>query len=80
MSQRTIDLTLSVLASIVSVLLSWPYRRASGYWAESTTAWTIYFAVGFVLAVYVFYVFLRSLRLMSVHEAPGGHDDGENGQ
>lgn len=79
MSQRTIDLTLAVLASIVAFFLSWPYHRATDYWAESTVAWVIYFVVGFVLAVYIFYAFLRSLRLMAVHEAPGGHDDGGHG-
>lgn len=71
--QRSIDLTLSVVASIVGFALSWPYWRSSGYFAVSSTAWWIYFAVGFVLAVYVFYVFFRTLRALFSHE---GHDHG----
>ena len=66
--QRSIDLTLAVLASVVSMLLSLPYWRSFSYWAESRIAGWIYFAVGFVLAIYVFYVFFRALRTMFVHE------------
>ena len=30
--------------------------------------WAIYFAVGFVLAVYVFYIFFRSMRTLFEHD------------
>jgi hypothetical protein len=68
MAQRIIDLTLSALASLVSLLLSWPYWRDFEYWPESSTMWRLYFIVGFVLATYVFYVFLGSLRTLFLHE------------
>jgi len=77
MSQRTADLLISILASVVSLLLSWPYWRDFEYWPESPLAWTLYFAVGFVLAVYVFQVFIGSLREMFEHEASGHEFDEE---
>ena len=61
MSQRTIDLSLSVLASAVSMLLF-------EFWPESRVAWWLYFVIGFVLAVYIFYVFIRSLHMLFTHE------------
>ncbi|HEX7003538.1 MAG TPA: hypothetical protein VF168_05080 [Trueperaceae bacterium] len=74
MVQRSIDITLSVIASIVSLLLSWPYWRRFEYWAESRGWWQVYMIVGFLLAVYVFFVFFRALRTLFVHEGPGhGH-------
>lgn len=69
MSQRLTDLTLSVLATVVATLLSWPFWRDYEYWAESHLAWWIYFVSGFVLAVYVFYVFIGSLRILFIHDA-----------
>lgn len=66
---RIIRLVIAVLASIVSFFLAWPYWRDFGYWAESRTMWAVYFAVGFVLAIYVFYVFLGSLRTLFEHDA-----------
>lgn len=68
MAQRIIDLTLSALASLVSLLLSWPYWRDFEYWPESPMMWWLYFIIGFVLATYVFYVFLGSLRTLFLHE------------
>ena len=73
--QRSIDLTLAVLATVVSVLLSLPYWPSYSYWAVSPTAWWVYIALGAVLAVYVFYVFFRALRTMFVHE---GHHAGHH--
>lgn len=70
MTQRFTDLTLSVLASVAAFLLSWPFWRDFGYWAESHAAWWIYFVLGFVLAVYVFYVFIGSLRILFLHDTP----------
>ncbi|CAM5791856.1 hypothetical protein [Castellaniella caeni] len=74
MAQRIIDLVLSALASLVSVLLSWPYWRNFEYWPESRTLWTLYVIVGYLLAVYVFYAFLGSLRTLFLHDAQGRPD------
>jgi len=68
MRLRTIDLGLSVIASIAAILLSWPYWRDFSYWAESPIAWKVYFSVGFLLAVYVFYIFIGSLRTLFEHD------------
>lgn len=67
--QRVIDVTLSVLASAFGFALSWPFWRDFEYWAESQTLWYVYFVVGFVLAVYLFYVFIGSLRTLFDHDA-----------
>ncbi|MCC7058848.1 MAG: hypothetical protein IT508_01305 [Burkholderiaceae bacterium] len=73
MTQRSMDLLISLLASAVSLLLSWPYWRDFEYWPESRAAWWVYFILGFVLAVYVFRAFITSLRELFEHEGPG-HD------
>lgn len=69
MVQRITDLTIAVLASIISLLLSWPYFRNFEYWPESRLMWWIYFVVGFLLAVYVFYVFINSTRTLFLHDS-----------
>lgn len=69
--QRIIDLVLSLIASLVSVLLSWPYWRDFEYWAESRAMWWLYIAVGYVLAAYVFYVFMNSMHTLFLHDAQG---------
>ena len=66
--QRRIDLVLSLLASVIAFGLSWPFWRDFEYWPESHVAWWIYYAVGFVLAVYVFYVFIGSLHILFLHD------------
>ncbi|OIQ94180.1 hypothetical protein GALL_238090 [mine drainage metagenome] len=66
--QRIVDLTLSVLASVAAFLLSWPFWRDFEYWPESHLAWWLYFGAGFVLAVYVFYVFIGSLHTLFLHD------------
>lgn len=71
MTNRITDVALSVLASVVAFLLSWPFWRAYEFWPESRLAWWIYFVLGFVLAVYVFYIFLGSLRILFLHDKPG---------
>ncbi|MGB6241276.1 MAG: hypothetical protein WBF69_02210 [Castellaniella sp.] len=71
MAQRIIDLVLSALASLVSVLLSWPYWRDFEYWPESPALWWLYFILGYCLAVYVFYAFLGSLRTLFLHDSQG---------
>ena len=68
MTQRITDLTISVLATVAAVLLSWPFWRNYEYWAESHLAWLAYFITGFVLAVYVFYIFIGSLRILFMHD------------
>ncbi|OOG51507.1 hypothetical protein [Polaromonas sp. C04] len=75
MKQRTIDLTISVLASVAAFLLSWPFWRDFEYWPESHVAWLIYFVLGFVLAVYVFYVFIGSLHILFLHDTQGAPAD-----
>lgn len=75
MSQRTIDLSLSVLASAAGFLLSWPFWRDFQYWPESHFAWWCYFATGFALAIYVFFVFIRSLRALFSHEMHAAADE-----
>ncbi len=67
--QRTIDLIISVLASALAFLLSWPFWRDFEYWPESHLAWWIYFVLGFVLSIYVFYIFIDSLRMLFTHDA-----------
>lgn len=69
MTQRTIRLSLAILGSVASLFLSWPFWRDFEYWPESRTMWLVYFLLGFVLAVYVFYVFLGSLRTLFEHDA-----------
>lgn len=66
--QRRIDLVLSLLASVIAFGLSWPFWRDFEYWPESHVAWWIYYAIGFVLAVYVFYVFIGSLHILFLHD------------
>ncbi|NYT62110.1 hypothetical protein H0A66_07230 [Alcaligenaceae bacterium] len=80
MAQRIIDLSLAMLASAISLLLSWPYWRNFEYWPESRFMWWVYFAVGFVLAVYVFYIFLGSLRTLFLHDALEAAKRGEQEQ
>jgi len=69
MVNRITDLTLAVLASAVSFLLSWPFWRDFEYWPESRFMWLVYFITGFILAVYVFYAFMGSLRTLFMHDA-----------
>lgn len=65
--RRLTDLTLSFFATLVAFLLSLPFWRDFGYFAESETFWWLYFALGFVLGIYVFYVFIGSLRFLFQH-------------
>lgn len=67
--QRFFDLVISVLGTVAAMLLSWPYWRDYEYWAESQTAWMVYFAGGFLLSVYVFYAFIGSTRILFGHAA-----------
>lgn len=66
---RVIDLGLSIVASAAALVLSWPYWRDFEYWAESPLAWLIYFVVGYLLAVYVFYIFMGATRTLFEHDA-----------
>lgn len=69
MRQRSIDLVVSILASAIALLLSWPYWRDFEYWPESPVMWRAYFVVGFALSVYVFYVFMRVTHTLFKHDA-----------
>ena len=68
-AQRIIRLGVAILASAASLALSWPYWRDFGYWPESHLAWWVYFAAGFVMAVWVFYLFIGSLRILFLHDS-----------
>ena len=68
-AHHIIRMALAVIASAASLALSWPYWRDFQYWPESRAMWLAYFAVGFVLAVYVFYAFLDSLGTLFEHDA-----------
>ncbi|MFC5387707.1 hypothetical protein ACFPLB_17240 [Aquamicrobium segne] len=68
-AQRMFRLAVAIVASGASLALSWPYWRDFEYWPESQSMWLAYFIVGFVLAVYVFYAFLDSLRTLFEHDA-----------
>ncbi len=69
MTQRIIDGTISFLATVLGFALSWPFWRDFSYWGESRTAWWIYFIVGFLMAFYVFYLFLGNMRTLFLHDA-----------
>ena len=69
MHTRSIDLGLSIVGSVAALLLSWPFWRDFEFWAESPVAWQIYFVTGFVLAIYVFYVFIGVTRTLFEHDA-----------
>ena len=71
MTRRISDLVISLLASVGAFLLSWPFWRDFAYWPASHVAWWIYFVLGFVLSVYVFYVFIGSLHTIFLHGAHG---------
>lgn len=76
MAQRMIDLVLAALASLISVLLSWPYWRDFEHWTESRAMWWLYILAGYLLAIYVFYVFMGSLRTLFLHDAQIKASDG----
>ena len=69
MAQLIIDIVVTLLASVVSFFLSWPFWRNFTYWGESRLAWWIYFVVGFLMVAYVFFIFLRVLRTLFLHDA-----------
>lgn len=69
MSQRLIDLAISVVACAAGFALSWPFSRNFEYWAESRVMWWLYFAVGYLMSVYVFVVFLGCVRTLFLHDA-----------
>ncbi|MCC6309940.1 MAG: hypothetical protein IT345_03375 [Trueperaceae bacterium] len=76
--QKPIDLTLSLVASLAALALSWPYWRSFSYFAESRTAWWLYLVSGYALAVFVFYVFFRALRTLFSHEGHAHHEHVRN--
>lgn len=68
-AQRIIRMGVASLASAASIALSWPYWRDFEYWAESRTMWLLYFTAGFLLASFVFYVFMGCLATLFEHDA-----------
>ena len=67
------DWVIAFLGTLAAFLLSWPYWRDFGYWAESPGLWIVYFVLGAILGVYVFLAFIRALRLLLQHEGPEHH-------
>ncbi|HMM54358.1 MAG TPA: hypothetical protein PKC23_05005 [Candidatus Desulfobacillus sp.] len=65
--RRLTDFIISLLATLAAFLLSLPFWRDFGYFAESRGYWLAYFVLGFILAVYVFYTFIGSLRILFRH-------------
>ena len=63
------DGTLSLLATALAFALSWPFWRDFGYWGESRAMWWAYFIVGFLMAFYVFHLFLGNMRTLFLHDA-----------
>lgn len=68
MIKRPVDLVVSILASAVAFALSWPFWREFEHWADSEAAWMVYFGVGSILSIYVFYAFMNSLRTLFRHD------------
>lgn len=69
MSRKSTDLSLSVIAALVAIALSWPYWQDYAGPGESVAWWGFYLALGFVLAVYVFHTFLDCLHTLFTHDA-----------
>lgn len=65
--QRLTDLIISFFASLAALLLSLPFWRDNEYFAESDLFWRVYFVLGFILGMYVFYVFIGSVRMLFIH-------------
>jgi uncharacterized membrane protein len=63
-----IDLVLSLIATVVAMALSWAVLRDFHYWPVSHAAWLVYFGLGFVLALFVFYVFIQVLHTLFAHD------------
>src|SRR3546814_19425487 len=64
MRTRTIDLTLSILASTAALMLSWPSWRGLEYAPTSQLAWIPYFLGGFPLAAFLFPFIIVVLRTL----------------
>ena len=79
MKQKVIDVVLSMLASAAAVALSWPYHRNFEYFAESETAWNIYFILGFVVCVYIFFIFIHCVRTLFEHDRVIKENASKNG-
>jgi Ca2+/Na+ antiporter len=67
------DLFISILAVLFFVLISLPYQFEFSYWAETVMAWTAYFVLASIFAVYIFYAFLQGRRRL-MHDS---HDSEE---
>lgn len=65
--QRLTDLIISLFCTLAGFLFSWPFWRDFEYFAESESYWMAYFIIGSVLGIYVFYVFIGSLRFLFQH-------------
>ncbi|MBV2234967.1 MAG: hypothetical protein KUL75_05405 [Sterolibacterium sp.] len=69
MAQKSIDWALSIIAGTVALALSWPYWQDHTSPGESVAWWWFYLALGLVLAVHVFRIFLDCLHTLFAHDA-----------
>lgn len=65
---RIVDWVLSALGSAAGFALSWPFWRDFEYFADSRDFWWVYFVVGYLMGVYVFYVFIACTRMLFLHD------------
>ncbi len=61
------DLVVATLITLFFALLSIPYQFEFNYGAESPILWVMYFFVGAILVIYIFYTFLQDWRHL-MHE------------
>jgi len=49
------------------VLVSTPWTFGLSYFGDSKVAWVIYYVIGYVLGLYVTYIFIRALAILVNH-------------
>lgn len=67
-SRKNIWISVAVMGSLLSLFLCWSWWRDHSYWVESRGMWELYFVVGPVLAISVFYTFLGNQRMFEHEE------------
>jgi len=59
----------AILITLFFILISTPYQfDFNHYFAVSTWLWGIYYGLGFLLSLYVFWVFVRALKVLMNHD------------
>lgn len=56
------DMVVAILVTLFFVLVAIPYQFEFSYWAETPLLWGAYFLIGYILVVYIFYIFLQDWR------------------